>query len=233
MRRLVLRLLNVFRRDRAERDLAREVDAHLSLLEADYRRRGMTDEQARLAARRAIGSVALTKDLHRDARSFMWLDDARQDSRFAVRMLLRSPGFAAVVILTMALSIGATTTLFSLAYGVLMRPLPWPEPDRVVRLQETRGGRPSRVPWTISNATYLAWRDQPDTVEEIGGWFRSRLMTLSSESEPERFMVGSVTPSLMRVIRARALVGRVFLDSDEGQGKPNLIILGSEVWQSR
>jgi len=233
MRRFVLRLLNVFRRHHAERDLAREVDAHLALLEVNFRLRGMTDEQARLAARRAIGSVALTKDLHRDARSFMWLDDARQDSRFAVRMLLRSPGFAAVVILTMALSIGATTTLFSLAYGVLMRPLPWPEPDRVVRLQETRGGRPSRVPWTISNATYLAWRDQPDTVEEIGGWFRSRLMTLSTESEPERFMVGSVTPSLMRVIRARALVGRVFLDSDDGQGKPNLIILGFDVWQRR
>ena len=93
------------------------------------------------AARRALGSVALTKDLHRDARSFIWLDDGRQDLRFAARMLLRSPGFAAVVILTMAISIGATTTLFSLAYGVLMRPLPWSEPDRLVRLQETRGGR--------------------------------------------------------------------------------------------
>ena len=70
-----------------------------------------------------IGGVASTKDQHRDARSFMWLDDARQDVRFAARMLVRSPGFAAVVIFTMALSIGATTTLFSLAYGVLMRPL--------------------------------------------------------------------------------------------------------------
>ena len=133
----------------------------------------------------------------------------------------------------MALSIGATTTLFSLAYGVLMRPLPWPEPDRLVRLQETRGGRVSRVPWTISNAAYLAWRDQPATVEDIGGWFRSRPMTLSSESEPERFLVGGVTPSLMRVLRARPLIGRVFMDSDDGPGRPNLIVLGFDLWQRR
>ena len=152
MRRFIFRLLNVFRRDPAERELDREVASHLALLEDEHRRRGMTPEDARLAARRAIGSVALTKDLHRDARSFGWLDDARQDVRFAARMLVRSPGFAAVVIFTMALSIGATTTLFSLAYGVLMRPLPWPEPDRLVRLQETRGGSVSRVPWTMSNA---------------------------------------------------------------------------------
>ena len=169
MRRFLLRLLNVFRRDRAEQALAREVDAHLALLEDDFRSRGMNEDEARLAARRAMGSVALTKDLHRDARSFAWLDDARQDLRFAVRMLVRSPGFAAVTILTMALSIGATTTLFSLAYGVLMRPLPWSDPDRLVRLQETRGGRVSRVPWTISNGTYLSWREQPATIEEIGG----------------------------------------------------------------
>jgi putative ABC transport system permease protein len=164
---------------------------------------------------------------------FTWLDDARQDLRFAVRMLFRSPGFAAVVILTMALSIGATTTLFSLAYGVLMRPLPWPEPDRLVRLQETRGGQMSRVPWTVSNAVYLAWRDQPATIEDIGGWLRSRPTTFSSEGEPERFLVGGVTSSLMRVLRARPLLGRTLRDSDDGQGAPNVVVLGFDLWQRR
>src|SRR5678816_593712 len=197
---------------RAERELAREVDSHLALLEEEHRRRGVTFDQARAAARRAMGSVALANDLHRDARSFVWIEDARQDLRFAARMLVRSPGFAAVVIFTMALSIGATTTLFSLAYGVLMRPLPWPEPDRLVRLQETRGGSVSRVPWTVSNAAYLAWREQPATVEDIGGWVRSRLMTLGTDGEPERFLVGGVTASLMPVLRVRPLLGRTFMD---------------------
>jgi putative ABC transport system permease protein len=233
MKRFVLRLLNVFRRDRAEVELAREMDAHLEMLEDEHVRRGMTRDDARLAARRAIGGVALTKDLHRDARSFAWLDDARQDVRFAARMLARSPGFAAVVILTMALSIGATTTLFSLAYGVLMRPLPWPEPGRLVRLQETRGGQVSRVPWTISNAAYLAWREQPQTIEDVGGWLRGRPMTLNSEGEPERFLVSGVTTSLMRVLGARPLLGRTMLDSDDAPGGPNPIVLGFDLWQRR
>jgi len=233
MRRLLLRFLNVFRRHPAERELAREMDAHLALLEDEHIRRGMTRDDARLAARRAMGSVALAKDLHRDARSFARLDDARQDVRFAARMLVRSPGFAAVVILTMALSIGATTTLFSLAYGVLMRPLPWPESDRLVRLQETRGGQVPRLPWTISNAAYLAWREQPQTIEDIGGWFGSRPMTLSSEGEPERFLVRAVTTSLMRVLRARPLLGRTLLESDDAPGSPNPIVLGFDLWQRR
>jgi putative ABC transport system permease protein len=233
MRRFLLRLLNVVRRDPAERELAREMEAHLAMLEDEHVRRGLTREAAHLAARRAIGSVALASDRHRDARSFAWLDDARQDVRFAARMLVRSPGYAAVVIFTMALSIGATTTLFSLAYGVLMRPLPWPAPDRLVRLQETRGGQVPRLPWTISNAAYLAWREQPQTIEDVGGWFRGRPMTLSSEGEPERFLVGGITTSLMRVLGARPLLGRTMLDSDNAPGTPNPIILSYGLWQRR
>jgi putative ABC transport system permease protein len=233
MRRLLFRFLNVFRRERTEHELAREMDAHLGLLEDEHIRRGMPRDEARLAARRAMGSVALTKDLHRDARSFGWLDDARQDVRFAARMLVRSPGYGVVVIFTMALSIGATTTLFSLAYGVLMRPLPWFEPDRLVRLQETRGGQVSRVPWTMSNAAYLAWQEQPQTIEDVGGWFRARPMTLTSEGEPERFLVSSVTTSLMRVLRARPLLGRTMLDSDDAPGAPSPIVLGFDLWQRR
>jgi putative ABC transport system permease protein len=234
MRRFVLRLFNVFRRERLDDDAAREVTSHLALLEDEHRRRGLNDREAQLAAREAMGSVALAMDLHRDARSFKWLDDARQDLRFAMRMLVRGPGFAAVVIVTMALSIGATTTLFSLVYGVLMRPLPWSEPDRLVRLQETRGGRAGRIPWTISNGTYLAWRDRPDTIEEIGGWLRSRRMTLLvGGGEPERLLVGPVTPSLMRVIRARPEVGRLFLDGDTGGQQATAVILGHGLWQRR
>src|SRR5262245_16547567 len=105
MKRFVLRLLNVFRRDRAERELARELDSHLALIEDEHVRRGMTREDARRAARRTVGSIPLASDLHRDARSFAWLDDARQDLRFARRMLVRNSAFAVVVIFTMALSI--------------------------------------------------------------------------------------------------------------------------------
>jgi predicted permease len=136
----------------------------------------------------------------------------------------------------MALGIGATTTFFSLAYGVLLRPLPWPEPDRVVRLQETRGGRAGRIPLTISNTTYHAWRDVPGaTIEEIGGWMRGQQMTMTVGSgEPERVRVGHVTPSLLRVLRVHPLAGRTFVDDDAGRAAgPEVILLGFGLWQRR
>jgi len=165
MKRLFRRLLALFTHGRDEADLAREVSSHLAMLEDEHRRRGLTPDAARAAARRAIGRVALIADRHRDARSFPWIEDALIDLKVALRTLIASPGFASVVVLTMALSIGATTTLFSLSHGVLMRPQPWPDADRIVRVFETRGGRAPRVPLTTSNGAYLAWAEQPTTID--------------------------------------------------------------------
>ena len=231
MKRFLRRLLSLVTSRRDDGELGREMDAHLALLEDEHRRRGLTADDARLAARRAMGSVALARDRHRDARLFPWLDDAQHDLRVAMRMLVRARGFAAVVIATMALSIGATTTLFSLAYGVLMRPLPWPEADRLIRLEETRGGQLSRVRWTVSNAAYLAWRDQPSTVDEIGGWVRSVRRTMVTDRDSDRVTLSPVTPSLFRLLRARPASGRSFLDSDTGPVRA--LILSYGLWQRR
>jgi hypothetical protein len=232
MTRLLRRLISLFTRLGDDAELAREMASHLALLEDEHRRRGLSPQDARLAARRSMGSLTWTRDLHRDARSFPWIEDAAGDLKVAVRMLVASAGFAAVVVLTMALSIGATTTLFSLVYGVLMRPLPWPDADRVIRLQETRGGRAGRVTWTITNGTYRAWREQPSTVEEIGGWFGGRSMTITLGGEPDRVMVGAVTPSLLRVLRVRPHLGRLFADSD-ARLPAEAVILGFDFWQRR
>jgi hypothetical protein len=107
VRRFLHRFLNVCRADRTETEAAREIAAHRALLEDDYQHRGMTADEARLAARRGLGSAAYAQDLHRDARTFAWLDDARRDVAHGVRSLRRTPGFTAIAVTTLALGIGA------------------------------------------------------------------------------------------------------------------------------
>ena len=106
--------------------------------------------------------------------------------RYAFRLLRRDPGYTAVATLTMPLGIGATTTLFSFAYGVLMKPLPWPESERLVRLTETRQGREPRVRGTLSNGVYLEWAARHSTLSAIGGWLNrpSTVLLVQQRHEP-------------------------------------------------
>ena len=157
--------------------------------------------------------------------------DLGRDLRHAARLLAREPGYTAVAVLGIALGIGATTTLFSVAYGVLLKPLPWPEPDRLVRLEERRGGRPGRIPWTITNGTYLAWTEAA-TVEEVGGWM-SVTSTFSDSGEPERIRLSRLTPTIFTVLRAGALMGRVFEPRDGAGPQPDTVILSHGFWQRR
>ena len=132
LRRFFARVGNVLRPGSREPELTREVAAHLALLEDEFVRRGLTPEEARLAARRAFGGVEQTKELQRDARSFVWLDDTRRDLQYAVRVLRRAPGFTAAIVLTLAVGMGANTAIFSVIRGVVLRPLGYPDADRLV-----------------------------------------------------------------------------------------------------
>jgi putative ABC transport system permease protein len=159
------------------------------------------------------------------------LHDFARDLRHAVRLLAREPGYAVVALLGIALGIGATTTLFSVAYGVLLKPLPWPEPEQLVRLEERRGGRPGRIPWTITNGTYLAWQEAT-TVEQVGGWM-SVTSTFNDGREPERIRLGRLTPTIFPVLQARALIGRVFESRDAVGPQTDTLILSHGFWQRR
>jgi len=140
----------------------------------------------------------------------------------------------AIAILTMALGIGATTTLFSVAYGVLLKPLPWPDAERLVRVTETRGGRIGRVRGTVMNGTFLAWADHPATIEAVAGWRRQTMtMTLRGAGDPSRVPVIPITPSAFPMLKARPLVGRVFAADEGARGAPGVALLSYGLWQER
>src|SRR5271170_205050 len=131
-RRIIAQLRSLLANKRCEEELAREVASHLTLLADDFERRGMSPEEARLAARRAYGGVEQAKQAHRDERSPLWIEQTIQDLRYALRMLARSPGFATVAILTLALGIGANSAIFSVMDAVMLRALPAEDPQRLM-----------------------------------------------------------------------------------------------------
>jgi predicted permease len=151
-----------------------------------------------------------------------------QDLRYAVRLLRRQPRHALLTILTMALGIGATTVLFSVTYGVLMKPLPWPNASRIVVLKETRGGSAPRF-GEFTNAAYLAWRDEPSTIEHIAAWSQ-RLVTLSGAGESERIRVTAATASVFPALGAQPLLGTFFEPKDEAA---LVVVLSERLWRQR
>ena len=160
------------------------------------------------------------------------------DIRYATRVLRRQPGFACVAALTMALGIGATTALFSVTYGVLWRPMPWPDADRLVRVIETRRGHEPRVRGTISNGPYLSWSADHSTIETIGGWLSQTPSMLSvAGGSPEEVRTTAVTPTLFGVLKARPLLGRLFRDDDApvraSTSAGRAIIVSYGLWQER
>jgi putative ABC transport system permease protein len=155
-----------------------------------------------------------------------------QDTRYAWRLLKRQPGYAAVLITTMALGISATTVLGSVTYGVLLKPLPWANAPQLVRLYETRQGSTHRLGPLMTNASFLEWRNAPKTLDAIGAWTTVR-MPLSNTGRPERIRVAAVTPGLLTLLEAVPRIGRSLAPGDEEPGRAPVLLMSHALWQQR
>ena len=158
------------------------------------------------------------------------LTDLGRDVTYALRLLRRQPGFTFLVVATMALGIGATTTLFGAVWGVLAKPLPWPDADRLVVLKETRGGHAPRF-GSFTNAAYIAWREDAANLEELGAWAPGMVvMSAGGGAGSERVRVTAATASCLRALGVRPLLGALFEAKDE---ESNVVLLSESLWRRR
>ncbi|HKU74410.1 MAG TPA: ABC transporter permease, partial [Pyrinomonadaceae bacterium] len=154
-----------------------------------------------------------------------------QDLRYGVRILLKQPGFTLVAVVTLALGIGANTAIFSLVNSILLRPLPFREPDRVVRLIQA-SPKLGLDTWGVSQADFAAYRDQNRSFETIA-LFNSSAINLTGEGEPERLPMTSVTADFFKVLGVNPVLGRTFVEGEDAEGKNLVCVISHRFWQRR
>jgi predicted permease len=234
LRRVLLRLYTVFRAGAADRDLARELDAHRTLIVDDFERRGMTRADAQLAAARAIGGAARVRDLHRDARSFVWIDDALRDVRYAARMLRRTPGVTAVAVLTLALATGATTAVYSVVNSVLFRPLPFAHPERLVQMYGRTWGvvpgdsAPDPMTGPVGFLEIEEFRTQSSGLAALAGYALTT-RHLQDGGETERLRTVEAEHGVFSLLGVEPAVGRTFQTLDPSQ----VAVISARLWERR
>lgn len=244
LRQIIAKLRTLLSNNRVEEDLAREVASHLTLLEDEFQRRGMNHDQARLAARRTYGGVEQAKQLHRDERSILWLEQTLQDLRHACRTLARNPGFTAVAVITLALGIGVNTTLFSAYNAIALKPLPVADAKRVVRLERWFKSRAlGDIQYNFSYPEYVYCRDHQNDHQAVFSNLvaaSSPLRVLASLSEgaghgasaPETMHAQIVSGNYFTALGISAHVGRTFsAEEDRAPGANPVVVLSYAFWQ--
>jgi putative ABC transport system permease protein len=233
LRRLFVRLRSFLQTGRAERELSRELTAHLGQLEDDFVRKGLSPEEARLAARRAFGGVEQAKERQRDARSIRWLDELRQDVRYAVRTLRRAPGFTTAAVLTLALGIGANTTIFGLMNATMLQRLPFPEPERLATLWQVSVDNRANFN-IVSMPNYRDWRERSRSFASIGlSDSMGRGYSLSGDGQVEQVLGLRVTASFFDVLGIPPMLGRTFSTEEEDPGRDRVVVLSHGLWTRR
>jgi len=232
LRSFASRIRSFFTLRRLDDDFAQELESHLAMLTEENIRQGMSPDEAKRAARLKLGGEASLRETHHDQRTFPWLESLWQDLRFAARMLRKNPAFTAIVVLTLALGIGANTAVFSLIDAVILRSLPVQNPQQLVEVQTHRQG-PYPLGTSYSYFEYQRLRDQNKVF--------SGLITSSNTSI--HFTAGTYTESttgqfvsgnFFSVLGIPPFVGRTILPSDDSPGaNPSVAVISYGCWQQR
>ena len=231
IRILKRRVYSLLHRSSADAELQREIEIHIQQLAKEAMAAGMTESEARAKALREFGPIEQTKEKCRETRRVGWIQDFVQDLRYGVRMLRESPGFTAVAVLTLALGIGANTAIFSIVDAVLLRSLPYRDPNQLVLMFDVPLKRPDALSG-ISYRDFTECRDQNRVFSEMAGnTFHD--LTLTGAGEPSIVNTADVTPEIFPLLNAKPLAGRTLLPEDGKQGAAAVAVLSENLWRNR
>ncbi|MGC2657409.1 MAG: ABC transporter permease [Bryobacteraceae bacterium] len=229
VRAWLLRFGGVFRKRKRERELADELNSHLDLHTSDNLRSGMTPGQARREALLKLGGIEVTKEAYRDRSTIPTVESVLRDIRFAIRQLRRSPGFTSIATLMLSLGLCASAALFAFVDAALLRPLPYPNPNRLVHVTE----RNAMIPRAdLSYLDFLDWRKMNRVFSSLdaytGGGY---LLNSGGGAEPVRGE--RVSDGFFRTLGIKPVMGRDFYAGEDLKGTPNTVILSFGAWQKR
>ncbi len=230
--KVALRLRSLFRKGRVEQELTEELRFHLEKLIEEKVGKGMTPEEARYAALREIGGVEQIKEECRDMRRVTYIENFLQDVRYGLRQLRRSPGFTAVAVLTLALGIGANTAIFTLVNAAILKPLPYPHPDRLVVLGARAPKKPQNDLTLVRPSEFLEWRNHAQSFASV---VLMQAIPVNTQGQDGAEQIAGLwtTSELFRVFGFAPVLGRAFTDQETHPGENNVAILSHGYWQSR
>lgn len=227
----IVRLAGLFNKQLKDHELDEELESHVQMHIEDNVRSGMTPEEARREAVIKLGGLESTKEAYRDQRGLPLLETLCQDIRYAARMLRKNPGFAAVAVLTLALGIGANTAIFSIVHALLLRPLPYPDGDRIVRISAAqRQKNADHLPLSAPDFVDL---EKENRVFEATAAYRGWPFIITGSGEPVKVFGQRISAGFFRVLGVKPMLGRAFLPDEDQHGNDNVVILSYQLWQSR
>ncbi|HWF90009.1 MAG TPA: ABC transporter permease, partial [Pyrinomonadaceae bacterium] len=220
----------LFHRDELDQELDEELRFHLDRLIEQNIKNGMSPQDARDAALKTFSRVDQSKEECRDARGVGLVENIIRDVSYSLRILIKNYAFTVVVIATLALGIGANTAIFSFANGILLRPLPYPQSERLVFLDETalKRGIDSMA---VSYPNFLDWREQNKVFEDIGVYFGANRFALSGAGEPVEVRGSYISHGLFEILRVSPQLGRTFTADEDRPDEDAVVILGDSLWR--
>jgi putative ABC transport system permease protein len=224
-------MLSLLRRGRYEREMEEEMRFHLEMQIEQNLSSGMAAEEAHYSARRQFGNQTWLKEVSREMWSLNSIETLIQDLRYGARMLLKNPGFTLLAVLTLALGIGANTAIFSVVNAVLLQPLPFREPERLVMVWRTNTERTMRDA-PVSAPNFIDWKQRNEVFEQMAAW-RIGNFNLTGDAEPEIAQGAEVTAGFFETLGVGPALGRGFLPHEDQPGAEPVIVLSHSLWQRR